>query len=154
MNIQSIEKQNSALNTKLKAVFANTFVLYLKTLNYHWHVTGGAFYSLHKLFEDQYTALSTHVDDAAERIVQLGDRVPATMSTISKCAQLAENENLTNANDMIKDLASAHREVVSLCQSAIQVASEAQDEATIGLLTEQLSFHEKQIWMLTSSLSK
>jgi len=136
----------------LKAVFKNSFALYLKTLNHHWHVRGPTFFSLHNLFETQYMVLLKQIDSIAERIVQLNDRVPATMETILHNLEIKETNSLIHAEDMIKDLIEAHQIIIPLCQKTIAKAEQNNDETTIGIISDQLAFHEKQIWMLKSSL--
>ncbi len=66
---------NEVIN-KLSILMADTYTLYLKTQNYHWHVTGPLFKSLHELFENQYQELAEAVDLVAERIRSLDHQVP------------------------------------------------------------------------------
>ncbi|MCS5708459.1 DNA starvation/stationary phase protection protein [Candidatus Berkiella cookevillensis] len=153
MNVHPIEKQNAKVAKILKAVLADTFVLYLKTLNYHWHVTGNSFYSLHKLFEEQYKALAESLDEIAERIRQLNEIAPATIKSILMHTQLEETEKRLSANEMINDLIESHRTINESCKKAIEVAGKIHDDATVDLLTQRVVYHEKVIWMLKSMLS-
>ncbi|MGE4348267.1 MAG: Dps family protein [Candidatus Berkiella sp.] len=150
MNVHPIEKQNAKVAKILKTVLADTFVIYLKTLNYHWHVTGNSFYSLHKLFEEQYNALAESLDEIAERIRQLNEIAPATTKSILTHTQLEETEKLLSANEMINDLIENHGIINDFCKKSIEIAGKIHDDATVDLLTQRVVYHEKVIWMLKS----
>ena len=68
----------SKIVKKLEIILADTYALYLKTQNYHWHVKGPQFKSLHELFEMQYRELAEAVDGVAERLLIMGHKAPAT----------------------------------------------------------------------------
>lgn len=153
MNVHPIEKQNAIVVKVLKTTLADTFVLYLKTLNYHWHVTGSSFYSLHKLFEEQYLALAESLDVLAERIRQHNEIAPATFKSILHHAQLEESDRLLSSNEMINDLINSHSAINEYCKKGIEIAGKIHDDATIDLLTQRVVYHEKVIWMLKSNIS-
>lgn len=135
----------------LKKVLANTYVLLLKTQNYHWHIHGSQFAALHVLFETQYNELFMAVDTIAERILALGEQAPATFSAFEKLNELPESVSQTNATEMLKDLEQSHQKLIELLK---QLAKDAQgDLVTEGLAVERLGVHEKTLWMLTASRS-
>ena len=92
------------LLNQLNIIHANTFTLYVKTLNYHWHVSGESFFALHKLFEEQYTSLFNAIDDIAERIVTMGGHAPATMQEILSLTTLQEGNSENTTQNMIHEL--------------------------------------------------
>ncbi|HXG63403.1 MAG TPA: ferritin-like domain-containing protein, partial [Planctomycetota bacterium] len=74
------EKNRAAVSEILNALLADEAVLYTKTRNYHWNVTGPQFNDLHKFFDEQYGELNEIVDDVAERVRSLGGRPIGTLA--------------------------------------------------------------------------
>ncbi|MCH2038901.1 MAG: DNA starvation/stationary phase protection protein [Rickettsiales bacterium] len=136
----------------LKIVLANSYALYLKTQNYHWNVTGPHFSSLHALFEEHYNDLFTANDDIAERVRALGEKVPATFEVFAKDSEIADGNENADAATMVKELAGDQEAIVKIMQSTLKIAQDAGDEVTIGLITDRMTVHEKNAWMLRSSL--
>ncbi|MCC2666333.1 MAG: ferritin-like domain protein DpsA family [Gammaproteobacteria bacterium] len=133
---------------------ADTYLLYLKTQNFHWNVKGSQFYFLHKMFEEQYQALAIAVDDIAERIRALGCYTPASFSQFSNLSSLKEVTTELNAETMIEKLLQDHEIMIDHLTSIITKAQQAQDEGTADLLIQRLKEHEKTAWMLRSTLLK
>ena len=143
----------SETSDKLKILLCNSYTLYLKTQNYHWHVKGPNFKSLHELFEQQYTELATAIDNIAERIRMLGEIAPASFDDFSKYRTLKDGNSNLASNDMLKELHTDHLLVVDLLNETLALVSNLNDEGTAALLSERTSAHEKMAWMLDSSLS-
>jgi len=139
---------------ELAHFLADTYVLYLKTQNFHWNVTGPQFPSLHLLFEKQYQELAEATDEIAERIRALGCFAPASFAAFSKLTSLKEAPNNLSAEDMLRKLYKDHETIAHYLQSMMAKVQKAQDEATFDLLVERLRSHEKMAWMLKSSLLK
>ena len=78
INIGISESHRKKIADELSKVLADTYMLYLKTHNYHWNVTGAHFHSLHEQFEEQYTELADAIDEIAERIRALGHKAPGS----------------------------------------------------------------------------
>lgn len=95
----------SELISKLSILLADTYALYLKTQNYHWHVKGPQFRSLHMLFETQYRELAEAVDEIAERILIKGHNAPATFNAFEKLKTLRDGDSNINSNAMVTELA-------------------------------------------------
>lgn len=142
-----------ALIQNLKTLLANSYALYLKTHNYHWNVTGPNFKSLHDLFEIQYTDLALAVDDIAERIRTVGAKAPGAFSKYAELTSIAEGDEETKANDMVKDLAKDQDKVIKSLNAVLKAAQDLGDEATIGLAVDRITVHEKNQWMLQSSVA-
>ena len=94
--------------TALSQHLADTYILYLKTQNFHWNVTGPHFHSLHEMFEEQYEALAEAIDVLAERIRALGQVAPGSFAQFQKLSTLKEAAGVPSANDMLKQLLSYH----------------------------------------------
>lgn len=137
----------------LKHVLADSYSLYLKTQNYHWHVKGPQFASLHSLFEGHYTELATAIDEIAERIITLGEKAPATLAEISKLSSIKEGDSTLNANDMLKDLIDSHTILLDNLTNALDTAVENSDAGSEGLLSDRIASHQKSLWMLKASLA-
>lgn len=136
----------------MKLVLANSYGLYLKTQNYHWNVTGPQFESLHILFEKQYTDLAESVDEIAERIRALGSKAPASFSIFNELKTLADGNEDASAEEMVKGLAEDNLYMASLLKEVIILAQQHQDEATADLCIKRIEVHEKNAWMLHSSV--
>ncbi|MCD6056366.1 MAG: putative dna-binding stress protein [Gammaproteobacteria bacterium] len=153
MNMGISQKEREEIAGHLSRLLADTYLLYLKTHNFHWNVTGPQFDSLHLLFEGQYTELALAVDEIAERIRALGAFAPGSFATYLKLASIREEEGHPEAMQMIEQLTRDHETVAATARSVFPLASKVHDEATADLLTERLRFHEKTAWMLRSHLS-
>ena len=140
----------NAIN-QLEIILADTYSLYLKTQNYHWHVKGPQFKSLHELFEVQYRELAEAVDQIAERILIMGHKAPATFSEFNALKTIKDGNSSVNANQMVTELASDHSVLVKDLNQAMKTAQENNDEGTIALLGSRIAAHEKSHWMLSSS---
>lgn len=138
---------------QLKSLLADTYTLYLKTQNFHWHVKGPNFVELHELFEQQYTELATAIDDVAERIRMLGEIAPASFDDFTKFRTLKDGNALLASNDMLQMLHSDHQSLITNLNALLKLASENSDEGTVSLLSERIATHEKMAWMLSSSMA-
>ncbi len=137
---------------ELKHFLADTYVLYLKTQNFHWNVKGPEFYSLHKMFEEQYLELAGAVDEIAERIRAIGSHTPASFAQYSQLASLEEEKNEISAKNMLEKLTKDHEIMAQNALEMIPKAQKAHDEGTADLLIQRSKVHDKTAWMLKSSL--
>lgn len=142
----------NSLQNDLAKLLADTYALYLKTQNYHWHVKGPLFKTLHILFEEQYTELANAVDEIAERILTLGHRAPATFSEFIKLTSIEEGNSSLSAEQMIAELHADHEKIIKDLRRALESASDAKDEGSVSLLGDRIAHHEKIRWMLSASM--
>ena len=152
VNIGIAEEERRAIAEGLSKLLADTYTLYLKTHNFHWNVTGPMFQTLHLMFEQQYTELSTAVDVIAERIRALGFPAPATYSEFARLSSIGEENGVPPADRMIRALVEGQEAVVRTARSIFPVVDRAHDEPTADLLTQRMQVHEKTAWMLRSLL--
>ena len=146
------EKDRVEIAKGLSRLLADSYTLYLKTHNYHWNVTGPMFQTLHLMFEQHYTELSTAVDLIAERIRALGVYAPGSYKQFSDLTSIEEEITIPPAIEMIKKLVRGHETVAKTARSIFEVAEQGRDEATADLLTQRIQLHEKTAWMLRSLL--
>lgn len=136
----------------LSHLLADTYVLYVKTQNFHWNVRGPNFAAYHKMFEEQYVALADAVDLLAERIRALKAPAPGSLSEFLKLASLEEAENTISAEKMIAELASDHEALGTSISGLFHLAQDAGDEVTLDLFIQRKTEHDKFAWMLRSTL--
>lgn len=152
INIGIGTKERSGIASGLSRVLADSFVLYLKTHNYHWNVKGPMFQTLHILFMEQYTELWNALDEIAERIRSLGFPAPGTFGEFTRLSSIKESEGVPRAADMIRDLIVCSEAVIRTSREVLDVADDANDQPTVDLLTQRMQIHEKNAWMLRSLL--
>jgi starvation-inducible DNA-binding protein len=139
----------------LATLLADEHVLYMKTRNYHWNVTGPSFHALHLFFEQQYDQLGDAIDEVAERIRALGQPAPGTLAEYLRTTRLAEDaEKPASATDMLANLLADHEAIARNLRQEITLVQETYvDTGTADFLTGLLEQHEKMAWMLRAHLS-
>ena len=138
----------------LSTVLADAYMLYLKTHNFHWNVTGPMFSTLHVMFEEQYTEQWNALDDIAERIRALGHFAPATSTRYAELSSIKEEPEVLSAKDMIRQLVEGNEILVRTLRAGVKVADELDDFPTADMLTTRMEVHEKNAWMLRSFLEQ
>ena len=147
------DKDRAAIAAGLARLLADTYTLYLTTHNFHWNVTGPMFNTLHAMFMGQYTELWNAVDPIAERIRSLGHPAPGSYAQFTKLASIADAPATPpKALEMVRILVAGHEAVARTARKVFPLADKAGDEPTADLLTQRLSKHEQQAWMLRSLL--
>lgn len=136
----------------LGRVLADTYTLMLKTLNFHWNVTGPMFRTLHLMFEEHYNELLPAVDGVAERIRVLGMPAPASYAQFGKLTSIEEESGVPTAMEMVRQLKDGHETVARTAREVLPLAEKGADEATVDLLVQRMQVHEKTAWMLRSLL--
>jgi starvation-inducible DNA-binding protein len=138
----------------LSTVLADAYMLYLKTHNFHWNVTGPMFSTLHVLFEEQYTEQWNALDDIAERIRTLGHFAPATSTRYTELSSIKEEPEVLSSKEMIRQLVEGNEILVRTLRAGVKVADELDDFPTADMLTARMEVHEKNAWMLRSFLEQ
>ena len=154
MDIGITKKDREKIAEGLSHLLADSAVLYLKTHNFHWNVTGPMFNTLHVMFMDQYTELWNALDLIAERIRALGFPAPGTYREFAKLASIEESEGVPNAKEMIRQLVAGQEAVTKTARGIFAVVNKADDQPTADLLTQRMQIHEKNAWMLRSLLEE
>ena len=145
----------AAVVNELKKIQADEFILYTKTWNFHWNVTGMNFNDLHHFFLDQYEHLQGFVDDVAERIRSLGHVAPGTLQEFSKLARIGEMPGEKHTDKAMLDiLLEDHEDLIQSLRKALDLTQKHNDLGTNNFLTDLMEKHEKMAWMLRSYLSK
>jgi starvation-inducible DNA-binding protein len=147
-------EQRGAIAQGLSKLLADTYVVYLKTHNFHWNVEGPMFQTLHQMFMEQYTETWNAIDLIAERIRSLGEYAPGTYKEYSKLTRIKETDGVPKAEQMVQLLIEGQEAIVRTARELLPIADEASDEPTLDLLTQRMQVHEKNAWMLRSLLKK
>lgn len=151
----TLSKQTLAkISDRLSHFLADTFVLYVKTLNFHWNMVGSEFYMFHKLLEEQYKKLTEAIDEIAERIRMLHGISPGSMAEFMQLSSLKESPGNLSQKQMVEELMLNHEELVEHCHELIKYTDSVYDQGTSDLIIEQIRFHSKQAWLLRSHLER
>lgn len=137
---------------QLNIVLVETYALYLKTQNCHWNITGENFYSLHSLFEEQYKELAEAIDEIAERIRALGSKVEANFAYFDQNKSITDTNLSSSSEIILKDLIQGHGIVINKLQELSNISAGENDKVSEDLAVQRMQSHEKQKWMLSSSL--
>lgn len=154
MNTGISSKDRAAIAQGLSRLLADTYVLYLKTHNFHWNVEGPMFQTLHTLFMGQYTEAWNAIDLVAERIRSLGHYAPGTYKEYLKLARIKETEGVPKARKMVELLIEGQEAAVRTARELLPIAERADDQPTLDLVTQRMQVHEKNAWMLRSLLKQ
>ena len=136
----------------LNRILSDTFVLYTKTLNFHWNVQGPLFPQLHEFFGDQYEALSEDVDTLAERIRALKAVPPASLKEFLDHTSIKEPAKGLKDMEMVAELLKDRESVIAYIKETLN-AIDDKDPATSNMLEDMIEAHEKQAWMLRAIVS-
>lgn len=152
INIGLTDEQRQGVIKLLNTALADAYVLVVKTKKFHWDVVGPQFITLHKMWQEQYEALTLNIDAYAERVRHLGGYPVGTMAGFLELASLEEHPGeLLNATQMVQHLVSDHELIIRNLRLAIDKCSEDfHDEGTADFLTGLMEAHEEMAWMLRS----
>jgi starvation-inducible DNA-binding protein len=133
----------------LNALLADTFALYLKTKNFHWHISGPHFRDYHLLLDEQSEEIFAMTDVLAERVRKIGGNTLRSIGDISRQQRIADNDAAyVDADDMLAELRDDNQRFVTSMREAHDVCDEHNDVATASLLENFIDQSEKRIWFL------
>lgn len=149
------DKTRKQVADHLNALLANEFVLYGKTLKYHWNVKGELFGPLHQLFKEQYEQLLDIVDDVAERVRALDHESFGTLKEFLSHTVLKEQPgDNPSYKTMIGNLLKDHETIIQHIRNDIDLTAKLNDMGTNNFLCDLMEKHEKTAWMLRAHLQK
>jgi starvation-inducible DNA-binding protein len=133
----------------LNGVLADTFALYLKTKNFHWHVSGPHFRDYHLLLDEQATEIITVTDAIAERVRKIGNTTLRSIGDIARRQALTDNDrDYVAPADMLAELRDDNRKLVQRIREAREAAEAAGDTATSSMADDWIDQAEKRAWFL------
>jgi starvation-inducible DNA-binding protein len=133
----------------MNAILADTFVLYMKTKNFHWHVSGPHFRDYHLLLDEQAAEIFATTDDIAERVRKIGGNTLRSIGDIARKQRLSDNDAVyVDPADMLAELREDNQRVVASMREAHDLCDEHHDVATASLLENYIDAAEKRVWFL------
>jgi starvation-inducible DNA-binding protein len=133
----------------INALLADTFALYLKTKNFHWHMSGPHFRDYHLLLDEQSDQIFVMTDVLAERVRKLGGRTIRSIGEVSRQQRIADNDaDYVTPDDMLAELRDDNQRFVSAMREAHDVCEEHGDVATTSLLEVYIDETERRVWFL------
>jgi starvation-inducible DNA-binding protein len=138
------------ISTSLRPLLADVFALYLKTKNFHWHMSGPHFRDYHLLLDEQAEQIFAMTDDIAERARKIGGTTLHSISDISKHQRLGDNNKETvAAEEMLAELRADNLELVRLLRQTHEVCERHRDVATASLIENWIDQSERRTWFLS-----
>jgi starvation-inducible DNA-binding protein len=133
----------------LNAILANTYALYLKTKNFHWHVSGPHFRDYHLMLDEQATELHATTDEIAERIRKTGNTTLRSIGDIARRQTIKDNDkDFVAAKDMLVELREDNLKLVEQFHETKEIVDAARDNATSGILDTWTDQAERRCWFL------
>ncbi|ABQ69134.1 Dps family protein [Rhizorhabdus wittichii] len=142
---------NSAMSVAdaLNGILADSFALYFKTKNFHWHVSGPHFRDYHLLMDDQAAQILATTDVIAERVRKTGNTTLRSVGDIARRQSIKDNDaDFVSAQDMLKELRDDNLALVAKLREAKDIVDAAKDNATSGILDEWTDQAEERAWFL------
>ncbi len=150
----------SAVNSKkvadaLNRVLADEFVLYTKTLKFHWNIEGRDFHALHLFLDEQYNQLQTIIDSVAERVRKVGHFAIGSMKEFLAETSLKEHaSNSSVTESMLAELVSDHDALIRKTRILLEdFDKKYDDKGSSDFITGVMKEHEKMAWMLRASVA-
>ena len=139
----------SAVTGALNPLLADAFALYLKTKNFHWHVSGPHFRDYHLLLDEQGDQIFAMTDELAERVRKIGGTTLRSIGHITRLQRIKDNdEEFVSAVDMLRELMEDNKALTANMREAHEVAGKNNDSATTSLLENFIDETERRTWFL------
>ena len=139
----------------LNGILADSYALYLKTKNFHWHVSGPHFRDYHLMLDDQATQILATTDAIAERVRKTGNVTLRSIGDIARRQTIKDNDaDFVSADAMLAELREDNLALVASLREAKDIVDEAKDNATSGILDDWTDQAEERAWFLFESSRK
>jgi starvation-inducible DNA-binding protein len=145
----------SEISEQLNGILATTFALYLKTKNFHWHVSGPHFRDYHLLLDEQGEQIFDSTDDIAERVRKIGGTTLRSIGQISKLQGIEDNdESFVSPGDILRELMSDNKKLIEAMRGCHEVCDKYSDVATASILENFIDQVERRVWFLFEASRK
>src|ERR1700684_2932492 len=139
----------SKISAKLNEILATTFALYIKTKNFHWHVSGPHFRDYHLLLDQHGDQIFAITDDIAERVRKIGGTTLRSIGQISKLQGIEDNnENFVPPDEMLRELMNDNKSLIEAMREAHEITDKGGDVATTSMLENWIDEAERRTWFL------
>ena len=143
----------AAISKALTAILADIFALYVKTKNFHWHMSGPHFRDYHLLLDEQGEQILAAADPIAERVRKIGGTTLRSIGHIARLQRAPDNDNEdVAAQDMLAELLADNQSLLSNLRSAHSVCDEYRDIASASLIENWVDEAERRIWFLAETV--
>jgi len=133
----------------LSALLADVFALYLKTKNFHWHMSGPHFRDYHLLLDDHGDQLFAMTDEIAERVRKIGGSTIRSIGHIARLQRVLDNDaDFVTAADMLSELREEEKALTLRMRAVHVLCSEEEDVATASLLDNWIDQSQRRVWFL------
>jgi starvation-inducible DNA-binding protein len=141
------------ISEELRHLLADVFALYLKTKNFHWHMTGSHFRDYHLLLDEQADQIFAMSDDVAERARKLGAATLRSIGDISRNQRLKDNDKAgLSPKEMLSDLCNDTQKLIGFLRSTHEVCDKHNDVATASLIENWIDETERRRWFLAETV--
>ena len=138
------------ISSNLRRLLADVFALYVKTKNFHWHISGRHFRDYHLLLDEQATQIFAITDDIAERARKIGGSTIHSISDIAKNQRLKDNnKESVNPMDMIGELCDDNQQLTRALRATHEVCDRHNDVASASLIEVWIDESERRTWFLS-----
>ena len=138
-----------AVSEALNGLLADAFALYLKTKNFHWHVSGRHFRDYHLMLDEQSDAIFATTDQLAERVRKLGGTTVRSIGQIGKLQTIKDNnEDYVPPREMLRELMEDNKHMAAAMRKAHKLCDDHEDSGTAGLLETFIDDTERRTWFL------
>ena len=139
----------------LNALLADMFALYMKTKNFHWHISGPHFRDYHLLLDDQAAQIYATTDDIAERVRKVGGTTIRSIGHIARLQHVLDNDaDYVSPLDMLAELRDDNKQLLTRMRETHGVCDEHEDVATASLLENWIDEAERRVWFLFETSRK
>ncbi len=133
----------------LNGILADSYALYIKTKNFHWHVSGPHFRDYHLMLDEQATQILATTDEIAERVRKTGNTTLRSIGDIARRQSIKDNDSeFVSAAQMLSELREDNLRLVASLREAKDIVDEAKDNATSGILDDWTDQAEQRAWFL------
>ena len=140
------------ISTALRQLLADVFALYLKTKNFHWHMSGRHFRDYHLLLDEQSEQIFAMGDDIAERVRKIGGSTLRSISDISRHQRLKDNnDEFVTPKDMMSELSADNLELTRSLRFTHQICDRNNDVASASLIETWIDQTERRTWFLSET---
>jgi len=137
------------ISAVLNALLADAFALYLKTKNFHWHISGPHFRDYHLLLDEQAEQIFATTDVLAERVRKIGATTLRSIGDVARHQSIKDNDvNFVTPTDMLRELMEDNKAMAAAMRRGHRVAEKHADAATAGLIETFIDETEKRTWFL------
>ncbi len=137
------------LSGALNLLLADTFALYMKTKNFHWHISGPHFRDYHLMLDEQGEQIFATTDDIAERVRKIGGTTLRSIGHIARLQRVLDNEaDYVTPQDMLAELRDDNRQLIMRFRETHSLCDEHRDIATASLIENWIDEAERRVWFL------